>query len=99
MSRWAAPPAKAVYIANPNFDVRYDQSFPLATLVARAPTGTVSPDDGMAELERIRKLNRRFPLWITVFGYAVQSIGLALILQPTPWSLSAPHPWSACRRP
>src|SRR6185437_11304898 len=32
-------------------------------------------------------LDKRFPLWITVLGYAVQSIGLALILQPTPWSL------------
>ncbi len=26
-------------------------------------------------------------MWITVLGYAVQSVGLALILQPTPWSL------------
>jgi uncharacterized membrane protein YjjB (DUF3815 family) len=41
----------------------------------------------MAELDRIRHLDKRFPLWITVLGYAVQSVGLALILQPTPWSL------------
>ena len=41
----------------------------------------------MAELERIRNLDKRFPVWITVLGYAVQSVGLALILQPTPWSL------------
>jgi uncharacterized membrane protein YjjP (DUF1212 family) len=82
-----SPSGEGVYIANPNFNVRYDQSFPLATLVARAPSGTVSPADGMAELERIRKLDNRFPLWVTVLGYAVQSVGLALILQPTPWSL------------
>jgi uncharacterized membrane protein YjjB (DUF3815 family) len=26
-------------------------------------------------------------VWVTILGYAVQSVGLALILQPTPWSL------------
>ncbi|MFG1931958.1 threonine/serine exporter ThrE family protein [Mycobacterium sp. NPDC048908] len=82
-----SPSGAGVYIANPNFTVRYDQSFPLATLVARAPSGTVSPDEGMAELERIRNLDNRFPLSVTIVGYAVQSVGLALILQPTPWSL------------
>ncbi len=78
---------EGIYIANPNFNVRYDQSFPLSKLVARAPSGTVSPEEGMAELERIRNLDKRFPVWITIIGYAVQSVGLALILQPTPWSL------------
>jgi uncharacterized membrane protein YjjP (DUF1212 family) len=76
-----------LYIANPDFDVRYDQSFQLAKLVARAPSGSVTPEEGMAELDRIRHQQRRFPVWVTVFGYAVQSAGLALILQPTPWSL------------
>jgi uncharacterized membrane protein YjjP (DUF1212 family) len=78
---------EGIYIANPDFTVRYDQSFPLAKLVARAPSGTVSPADGMAELDRIRNLDKRFPVWITIIGYAVQSVGLALILQPTPWSV------------
>jgi uncharacterized membrane protein YjjP (DUF1212 family) len=78
---------EGIYIANPDFNVRYDQSFPLATLVAQAPSGTVSPADGMAEIDRIRHLDKRFPVWVTVLGYAVQSTGLALILQPTPWSL------------
>ncbi len=78
---------EAMYIANPDFDVRYDQSFPLAQLVARAPAGAISPEEGMAELEPIRNQRRRFPPWVTVLGYAVLSTGLALILQPTPWSL------------
>ena len=78
---------EGIYIANPDFNVRYDQSFPLAKLVARTPSGTVSPEEGMAELDRIRNLDKRFPVWITIIGYAVQSVGLALILQPTPWSL------------
>jgi uncharacterized membrane protein YjjP (DUF1212 family) len=82
-----SPTGEGMYIANPDFDVRYDQSFPLAQLVARAPTGTVSPEEGMAELDRIRNQRRRFPVWVTIMGYAVQSTGLALILQPTPWSL------------
>ncbi len=78
---------EGLYIANPDFDVRYDQSFQLAKLVARAPSGSITPQEGMAELDRIRHLQRRFPIWVTIFGYAVQSTGLALILQPTPWSL------------
>jgi uncharacterized membrane protein YjjP (DUF1212 family) len=82
-----SPSGEGIYIANPDFNVRYDQSFPLAKLVARAPSGTVSPEEGMAELDRIRNLDKRFPVWITILGYAVQSVGLALILQPTPWSL------------
>jgi uncharacterized membrane protein YjjP (DUF1212 family) len=82
-----SPSGEGIYIANPDFNVRYDQSFPLAKLVARAPSGTVSPEEGMAELDRIRTLDKRFPVWITILGYAVQSVGLALILQPTPWSL------------
>lgn len=82
-----SPTGDGLYIGNPDFSLRYDQSFPLATLVARAPTGTVSPQDGMAELDRIRNLDKRFPVWLTVLGYAIQSVGLALILQPTQWSL------------
>jgi uncharacterized membrane protein YjjB (DUF3815 family) len=71
---------EGLYIANPDFDVRYDQSFQLAKLVARAPSGSMTPEEGMAELDRIRHQQRRFPVWVTILGYAVQSAGLALIL-------------------
>jgi uncharacterized membrane protein YjjP (DUF1212 family) len=81
-----SPTGDGLYIANPDFDLRYDQSFPLAQLVARAPSGTVDPADGLAELDRIRNLDKRFPVWITVGGYAAQNIGLALVLRPTRWS-------------
>ncbi len=84
-----SPTGEGVYIANPDTDLRYDQSFPLAKLVARAPSGTIDPAEGLAELDRIRHQERRFPAWVSVVGYAVQSTGLALILQPTPWSLLA----------
>jgi hypothetical protein len=38
-----SPTGDGLYIANPDFDLRYDQSFPLAKLVARAPSGTIDP--------------------------------------------------------
>ena len=68
-----SPSGEGVCMVNPDMDLRYDQSFPLAQLVARAPSGTVSPEEGLAELDRIRNQERRFPAWVTVVGYAVQS--------------------------
>lgn len=79
----------ALYIARPERDLRYHQTFPLAGLVSRAQTGSISPEDGMAELDRIYALPTRFPVWVGVIGYAIQSTGLALILQPSPWALAA----------
>jgi hypothetical protein len=38
-----SPTGDGLYIANPDFDLRYDQSFPLAKVVARAPSGTIDP--------------------------------------------------------
>ena len=61
-------------IASPHFDLRYDQSFPLAKLVARAPTGMIEPDERMAELERIRNQQRRFPVWVTARLPAAQDL-------------------------
>src|SRR6185437_12274814 len=78
-----------LYIADTDIAMRYDQSFALAKLVARAPTGLVSPAEGLAELARIRDMRMRLPVWVTVIGYAVQSAGLSLILQPAPLSLVA----------
>lgn len=83
-----SPTGEGLYIVNPDFTLRYDQSFPLAQLVARAPSGTIEPAEGIAELDRIRNQERRFPVWVTIIGYAVQSAGLALILQPTPLALA-----------
>jgi len=79
----------ALHIAVPERELRYHQSFPLARLVARAQSGTISPEDGMAELDRIHALPMRFPVWVSIIGYAVQSSGLALILQPAPNALVA----------
>lgn len=77
----------SLYIVNPEFDLRFDQSFPLAKLVARAPSGTVIPAEGLAELDRIHQLPKRFPSWVSMLGYSIESVGLALILEPSWWSL------------
>jgi uncharacterized membrane protein YjjP (DUF1212 family) len=61
----------------------------LASLVERTERGEITPDDGLTELDRIHALRPRFPAWVGVVGYAVQSASLALILQPTPQALLA----------
>lgn len=76
-----------LFIAHPDKDLRFDQTFPLATLIARAQTGTLEPVEGQAELDRIWRLRNRFPAWVGVIGYTVQSAGLSLILQPAPLTL------------
>ncbi|MBW0011830.1 threonine/serine exporter family protein [Mycobacterium sp.] len=70
-------------------DLRYDQTFPLAALVEAAQEGRIDARDGLAELERICALTPRFPPWVNVIGYAVQSCAFALILQPTPVAMLA----------
>jgi uncharacterized membrane protein YjjP (DUF1212 family) len=70
-------------------DLRFDQTFPLAHLVERAEAGQVTPDDGLDELDHIHALHPRFPAWVNVVGYAVQSAAFALIPQPTPQALLA----------
>src|SRR6187200_2675991 len=82
-----SPKVEGLDIVNPDFTLRYDQSFPQAKRVAQAPHGTVDPAEGLAELDRTRNQENRFPVWVTIIGYAVQSAGLALILQPTVLSL------------
>lgn len=79
----------ALHVAHPDRDISLHQSFPLARLVAAAQSGSISPEDGMAELDRIQNLPMRFPRWVSIVGYAIQSLGLALILQPAPWALGA----------
>ena len=69
--------------------LRYDQTFPLGELIHRAERGPVDPAAGLAELDRIHGLGRRYPGWVGVIGYGLQSAAYALILQPTVISLIA----------
>jgi uncharacterized membrane protein YjjP (DUF1212 family) len=70
-------------------DLRYDQEFPLATLVADAQNGRIAAQDGLVELNRIHALPPRFPAWVNVVGYTVQSAAFGLILQPTAMAMVA----------
>lgn len=76
-----------VFIDHPDGDLRFDQTFPLSALVDRVLSGALTPQEGLAELRRIWRLPNRFPAWVGVVGYTVQSAGLSLILQPAPLTL------------
>ena len=64
-------------------DLRFDQIFPLARLVSSAMAGRISAHDGEARLDEIQGVARRYPAWVTVIGYGIQSAGLSLVLEPT----------------
>jgi uncharacterized membrane protein YjjP (DUF1212 family) len=76
-----------VRIVRSESELRYDQKFPLARLVADAENGRISARDGLAELDRIYGLSPRFPAWVNIIGYALVSLSFALLLQPTPVAL------------
>ncbi|WP_232786745.1 threonine/serine ThrE exporter family protein [Mycolicibacterium aurum] len=76
-------------VASAERDLRFDQTFPLATLVKAAEGHQVTADEGLAELDRIDALPPRFPAWAFVAGYTLQSAAFALILQPNPVALMA----------
>jgi uncharacterized membrane protein YjjP (DUF1212 family) len=78
-----------VRVVRSESDLRFDQAFPLSALVGDAQNGRINPADGLTELDRIHALRRRFPAWVNVIGYAVQSCAFALILQPTPMAMLA----------
>lgn len=63
-------------------EVRFDQTFPLATLVGQARRAEIDPAAGLAELAR-------FGPWAFVVGYTLQSAAFALILQPNLVALGA----------
>jgi uncharacterized membrane protein YjjP (DUF1212 family) len=67
------------YISHPDEDLRFDQTFPLATLIARAQTGAVTPVEGSAELDHIWGMAPRFSAWVGVIGYTLQSAGLSSV--------------------
>lgn len=78
-----------VRVVRAESDLRYDQAFPLAALVGDVENGRITARDGLAKLDRIYALPPRFPAWVGVIGYAVQSCAFALILQPTPVAMLA----------
>lgn len=73
----------AVHGARVDADLRFDQIFPLARLVSDALAGRVSAEQGENRLDAIGAATRRYPSWVTVLGYGIQSAGLSLVLEPT----------------
>lgn len=63
---------------------RLDQISALYELVDEAQRAIVQPAAGLQELKRIRAMPPRHGTAFTVVGYALMTIGLCLILQPTP---------------
>jgi len=62
--------------------VRLDQITVLHRLADEAEQARVEPAEGLARLEAIRELEPRYGPWLSIAGYSVLTIGIALILHP-----------------
>jgi len=69
--------------ASPSGDLRFDQMFSLAPLIANVMAGRVDAVDGERRLDRILATASPYRSWVSVLGYGIQSAGLALVLEPT----------------
>lgn len=67
--------------------LRLDRTAAIADLAAAAEHGAVDPRDGLRRLDAIAKMPHRFGLAGVILGHVVLTIGLTLILQPTPEAL------------
>jgi uncharacterized membrane protein YjjP (DUF1212 family) len=64
--------------------VRLDKIAALHRLVDEAERAALAPAAGLRRLDEIRELAPRFGPWASIAGYAVLTIGIALILHPAP---------------
>jgi len=67
--------------------LRLDRTAAIADLADAAERGEVDPEDGLRRLDEIAKIQHRFGLVGVIAGHMVLTIGLTLILQPTPEAL------------
>ena len=74
--------ATALELTTPVTAVRLDQIAVLHRLADDAEHARVEPADGLARLEEIRELAPRFGPGVSIAGYGVLTIGIALILHP-----------------
>jgi uncharacterized membrane protein YjjP (DUF1212 family) len=63
---------------------RLDQISALYELVDEAERGRVKPADGLRRLDAIREMPPRHGIAVTLLGYVAMTVGLCLVLQPTP---------------
>jgi uncharacterized membrane protein YjjP (DUF1212 family) len=64
--------------------LRLDQISALYELIKQAEGGNIPPADGLDKMAAIAAMQPRYGRLITVLGYTLMTIGLCLILQPTP---------------
>ena len=64
--------------------LRLDQISALYELVDEAERGEVEPAEGLRRLERIRAMPPRHGAAVTLLGYTAMTVGLCLVLRPTP---------------
>ena len=68
---------------------RLDQIAAVHRLAEEAERGQVAPAEGIARLEEIRGMGSRFGPFANVLGYAILTMGIALILHPALWDVAA----------
>ena len=66
---------------------RLDQTAAIASVARQAESAAIDPDDGMRRLDEIAAMPHRFGAAGVIGGHMILTIGLALILQPTPEAL------------
>jgi uncharacterized membrane protein YjjP (DUF1212 family) len=64
--------------------LRLDQISALYVLVGKAERGGVQPVDGLSSLREIRAMRPRHGAVVGVMSYAAMTVGLCLVLKPTP---------------
>jgi uncharacterized membrane protein YjjP (DUF1212 family) len=68
---------------------RLDQIAALHRLISEAERGAVQPAEGLRRLDEIRESVPRFGPVMSIGGYSVLAIGIALILEPAPYEMAA----------
>jgi uncharacterized membrane protein YjjP (DUF1212 family) len=68
--------------------LQLDQIWELYDLVDEAERGEVDPADGLRRLREIRDMPPRRGAALTVAAYAAMTVGLCLVLQPTPGDIA-----------
>ncbi|WP_028066529.1 threonine/serine ThrE exporter family protein [Solirubrobacter soli] len=66
---------------------RLDRAGAIEDVAKLAERGAIDPDDGLRRLDEIAVMRHRFGATGVIVGHAVLTVGLALILQPTPVAL------------
>jgi uncharacterized membrane protein YjjP (DUF1212 family) len=81
-------PARIESIPQIDGALRLDQIHALYELVDEAQRGAVEPEDGMRRLRGIGAMRPRLGFAATVAAYGAMTLGLCLVLQPTPGDLA-----------